>query len=79
MELLRSKKAAVLATSSSDRMTARSVSYIVLNSKIYFQTDKTFLKYKQIIKNPNAALCIDSVQIEGSAKIKEHPFDEENP
>lgn len=78
MELLSNKKVAVLATSSSDRVTARSVSYIVLNSRIYFQTDKTFLKYKQMIKNPNVALCIDNIQIEGSAKIKGHPFAEEN-
>lgn len=78
MELLRNKKVAVLATSSSDRVTARSVSYVVLNSRIYFQTDKTFLKYKQIIKNPNVALCIDNIQIEGNARIKGHPFDEEN-
>lgn len=78
MELLRSKNVAVLATSSSDRVTARSVSYVIINSRIYFQTDKTFLKYKQIIKNPNVALCIDNIQIEGNAKIKGHPFNEEN-
>ena len=78
MELLRSKKVAVLATSSCDKVTARSVSYIILNSRIYFQTDKTFLKCEQMIKNPNVALCIDNIQIEGSAKIKGHPFAEEN-
>lgn len=78
MGLLRNKDIMVLATSSSDRVTARSVSYIVLNSSIYLQTDKTFLKCKQIIINPNVALCIDNIQIEGSAKIKGHPFDEEN-
>lgn len=78
MGLLRNKDIMVLATSSNDRVTARSVSYIVLNSSIYFQTDKTFLKCKQIIINPNVALCIDNIQIEGSAKIKGHPFDEEN-
>lgn len=78
MGLLKNNNVMVLATSSSDRVTARSVSCVVINSKIYFQTDKTFLKYEQIIKNPNAALCIDNIQIEGKAKIIGHPFNEEN-
>jgi uncharacterized pyridoxamine 5'-phosphate oxidase family protein len=78
IEMLRNKHIVVLATSSSNRVTARSVSCVVLNSKIYFQTDKTFLKCEQIIENPNVALCIDNIQIEGNAMIKGHPFDKEN-
>jgi hypothetical protein len=33
-------------------------------------TFKTFLKYSQMTKNHNVALCIDNIQIEGIAKIK---------
>ncbi|WIF95468.1 pyridoxamine 5'-phosphate oxidase family protein [Caminicella sporogenes] len=77
-KLIKIKKYMVLATSKDNRVTARSVSCIVINSKIYFQTDKTFLKYKQIKSNPNVALCIDNFQVEGYAKIKGHPFEIEN-
>lgn len=76
--LLGDKSILVLATSYENRVTARSMCCIVINKKIYFQTDKTFLKYEQIINNPNVALCVDSIQIEGVAKVQAHPFHEEN-
>ncbi|WP_176718866.1 pyridoxamine 5'-phosphate oxidase family protein [Caloranaerobacter ferrireducens] len=78
IDLVKIKKFMVLATSKDNRATARSVSCVVIDSKIYFQTDKTFLKYEQIKSNPNVALCADNFQIEGYAKIKGHPFVEEN-
>lgn len=56
-------KIMVLATSCHDLVTARNMSCIIIKNKIYFQTDKTFLKYKQIIENPNVALCVDNIQI----------------
>jgi len=71
-------KIMVLATCSENRVTARNMSCVVIDKLIYFQTDKTFLKYQQILENPNIALCVDNIQIEGIAKIKKHPFDEEN-
>ena len=77
-ELLGDKKIMVLATSSDNRVTARNMSCVIMDQKIYFQTDKTFLKYDQILNNPNVALCTDNIQIEGVAKIGKHPFDEEN-
>lgn len=55
----------VLATGADNRITARSMSVILHSGKFYFQTDKTFLKYQQIEKNPNAALCWNNLQIEG--------------
>lgn len=76
--LLGNKKVMVLATSSKNIVTARNMSCVIINKKIYFQTDKTFLKFKQILENPNVALCVDNIQIEGTAKIKSHPFSEEN-
>lgn len=71
-------KIMVLATCSENKVTARNMSCVVIDKLIYFQTDKTFLKYQQILGNPNVALCVDNIQIEGIAKIKKHPFDEEN-
>lgn len=77
-DFLGDKKILVLATSSENRVTARNMSCIVIDNKVCFQTDKTFLKYEQILNNPNVALCADNIQIEGIAKIKEHPFNEGN-
>jgi len=76
--LLGDNKILVLATSSDNRVTARSVSCIVIGKKVCFQTDKTFLKCEQIMKNQNVALCTENIQIEGIAKIKGHPLNEEN-
>jgi general stress protein 26 len=59
----------VLATCSKDRVTARSMSCIMMNQRIYFQTDRRFLKSEQIRENPKVALCVDYVQLEGLARI----------
>ena len=78
LDLLGDSNILVLATSFDNRVTARSVSCVIFNNKIYLQTDIDFLKYKQIIKNPNIAFCKDNIQIEGVAKPKGHPFLNEN-
>ena len=77
-EILDKKKHIVLATCLNDEPTARTVSYIILDNKIYFQTDIKFDKCMQIEENNNVALCLDNYQIEGTAKILEHPLDEKN-
>ncbi|MBN2302840.1 MAG: pyridoxamine 5'-phosphate oxidase family protein [Anaerolineae bacterium] len=59
----------VLATCAGDRVTARMMSCIHRDLRIYFQTDRGFLKYEQIVQNPNVALCISNMQIEGTARI----------
>ncbi|MEG0514174.1 MAG: pyridoxamine 5'-phosphate oxidase family protein [Cetobacterium sp.] len=58
----------VLSTSYDNRVTSRMMSFVIFDNKFYCQTDKTFLKYQQIKSNPNVALCIDNIQIEGIAK-----------
>jgi uncharacterized pyridoxamine 5'-phosphate oxidase family protein len=58
--------------------TARSMSVIVFNEKIYFQTGVNLLKYKQIAENNKVALSFDNVQIEGTANIIGKPLDEKN-
>ncbi len=66
---LGNSKVMVLATSFEDRVTARNMSCVIMNYKIYFQTDIEFLKAQQMIKNQNVALCVDNIQMEGIAKI----------
>lgn len=64
----------VLATASDQHVTARMISHIILDEAIYFQTDQTFEKVKQIKINPNVALCVGNIQIEGTAILLGHPF-----
>lgn len=68
----------VLATCLNDEPTARTVSHIILDNKIFFQTDINFDKCIQIEGNSNVALCLNNYQVEGTAKILEHPFNENN-
>ena len=77
-DYLDKKKHIVLATCLNDEPTARTVSHIILDNKIYFQTDIKFDKCIQIEENNNVALCLENYQIEGTAKILEHPFNEKN-
>lgn len=58
----------VLSTSENNRVSSRMMSVVQIDGTFYFQTDITFKKYHQIISNPNAALCIDNIQIEGICK-----------
>lgn len=77
-EFLKSKKHIVLATSFNNRVTARTISYVIINDKIIFQTDSTFIKSEQIRLNNKVALCIDNIQIEGIAEITGNHFNECN-
>ena len=67
----------ILATCSNNRVTARMMSIVNQGMTIFFQTDKEYLKYQQIVENPNVALCTGNIQIEGTAKITCQPY--ENP
>jgi general stress protein 26 len=73
---LSNNKVIVLATCIENKVTARNMSCVMYNHKIYFQTDKLFLKTKQILENKCVALCVDNIQIEGDAKIIGHPDEE---
>lgn len=78
IDFLNKSKLMVLATSAKDHVTARMMSIVNDGMTIYFQTDKDFIKYRQIMENPNVALCVGNIQIEGVAKITcqslEDPF-----
>lgn len=73
-ELGESKKM-VLSTSLNDTVTSRMMSIVVLNKKIYIQTDRTSRKYRQITGNPKVSLCIDNIQIEGYCEKAGTPSD----
>ena len=78
LEILEKNKKWVLSTSFIDKITSRSMSTINIGMDIYFQTNKKYTKYIQMTKNPNVALCIDNVSIEGTAKEIGSWADEEN-
>ena len=67
----------VLATGANDIITARNISVVNDGFDVYFNTDKIFTKYKQIVSNKNVAFCKDNYQMEGVAEILGHPNDEE--
>ena len=68
-------KKAVLATSSNNRVTSRTMSFVIYENKFYCQTDKRFLKVEQILENPRVSICIDNIQIEGIAQIVGKPLE----
>lgn len=68
-------KIMVLSTSLDDRVTARTMSIVLINGNFYFQTDSNFEKCHQIDCNPNAALCIDHITVDGICKKMGKPVD----
>lgn len=68
----------VLSTGSDNRVSSRRVSVIIKDKKLYFQTDKKFLKFKQLSKNPNAAFCFENYSVEGKCKCIGSPTDNKN-
>ncbi len=72
-EQLGEYKKMVLSTSLHDRVTSRMMSVVITDHRFYFQTDKNFRKYEQMIRNCNASLCTENVQIEGTCTEIGHP------
>ena len=68
-------KTMVLSSSEDNKVTSRMMSIVYINGLFYFQTDKTFRKYHQLISNPQIALCADNIQIEGVCREIGHPMD----
>ncbi len=65
----------VLSTSENDRVSSRMMSVVQMNGEFWFQTDRSLKKYRQLSINPNVALCIDNIQIEGICRETGHPLD----
>ena len=68
----------VLATAEGDFVTARQMMFICNGLTITFITTNTSRKYKQIEVNPNVAVSIGNMQIEGVASISGRTSDNEN-
>lgn len=66
-EMLGDYKIMALASSVNDHVTVRNVSCLFYDKKIYFKTDINFRKTKQLLVNPNVALCFWGIQVEGRA------------
>ena len=64
----------VLSTSENAKVSSRMMSVVLINGEFYFQTDIMLRKYSQLNANPNSALCIDNIQIEGICEELGHPL-----
>ena len=69
-------KKMVLATAKDGQVSARMMSFVILDGLFYFQTDRAMRKYRQMEKNPNAALCEGNLQIEGICRELGHPLED---
>ena len=74
---LAKRRKMVLSTAAGDRVSSRMMSVIQMEGLLYFQTDRAFLKYRQLAENKNAALCMDNIQIEGVCRELGHPMQNE--
>lgn len=64
-----------LSTCSANRVTSRPMSMIVTDGRFYCQTDKTYLKYRQISENQNVAVCHKNFSIEGTCRCIGKPLE----
>lgn len=69
-------KTMVLSSSLNDKVSSRMMSIVCIDGVFYFQTDKTFRKYNQLIQNPQVALCTENIQIEGICTEIGHPLED---
>lgn len=58
-------KTMVLSSCEDNKVSSRMMSIVCIDGMFYFQTDMNFRKYRELIHNPQVALCIDNIQIEG--------------
>ena len=67
----------ILATCVNNHVTARRQRFVADGLSLYCWTYRT-RKIEQILKNPNVAVAIGFIQVEGTAFIRGHPYDEKN-
>lgn len=68
-------KTMVLSSCENNKVSSRMMSIVCIDGLFYFQTDMSFRKYRELIHNPQVALCIDNIQIEGVCKEIGHPME----
>ena len=66
----------VVATSKDDHVTARRMRLLSDGLTLYGWTLRSHRKVEQILANPNVAVVIEYVQIDGIGSVKGHPTDE---
>lgn len=67
----------VLSTCVENRVTSRAMSVVVINGKLYCQTDERYLKCRQIKANPNVCVCVNNFSVEGKCRIIGKPHENE--
>ena len=67
----------VLSTCADNRVTSRSMSVTVIGGRFYCQTNKDYLKCRQIAQNPNVALCFGRFTAECVCRDIGKPCDNE--
>ena len=65
----------VLSTCADNIVTSRSMSVVVYGGKFYCQTNKSYLKCRQIEENPNVSLCFRSYSVEGMCSMIGKPYE----
>lgn len=78
MEALHRHSIGVLSTSDGGFVTAREMRLVYDGLTIYCYTHLDSRKYKQVSSNPNVALSVSTIQIEGVASILGHPAESKN-
>lgn len=73
ISILESAQEIVFATSSEDRVTARTMNHINMGLTIMFGTKRHSEKVAQLKKNKNVAFVTGNVQIEAVAELSGHP------
>lgn len=76
--IFKKNKEIVFSTCLENNVTSRTMSYIYMDQCFYFLTHDKSIKFKQIQKNPQVALCLNNIQIAGYAHIKGHPLIDSN-
>lgn len=67
-----------LATHDGESVTSRTVSVVVIEEKLYFQTDRKSIKARQLLHNGNAAVSFGAYEILGKCCSLGHPLSADN-
>ena len=75
VKMLENTQTATLATSSDDKVTARSMAIVNDGLIILFQTSGFSEKIRQLTENPNVAFAAGNMQVEAVARVTKDPSD----
>ena len=78
IEEIKKRQFMVLATSKENKVMARTVMFIPDGLSVFFIMRPATRKYSQIAANPQVAVALGNLQIEGVAKSRGHPLAMEN-